>query len=105
VSRLSLSLPLDKRLGEDIACTADPNWPKVYYIPYDVTVTNISGKEERKRDVRSYGICLPKQPLHLLKPCFPGSTLTFACRWEALNEVLFFLCMHMQLLLFLLNCL
>lgn len=34
-------------------------------------------------------ICLRKQLLSMLRPCFPGGGWTSACRWEAVNEFLF----------------
>jgi len=41
----------------------------------------------------------------MTKPCFPGDDRTPACRWEVVNEFLILLCLHEQLLLYLLNCL
>jgi len=32
-----------KKLGEDTARTAGPNWPEGYPIPYDVTLNNKTG--------------------------------------------------------------
>lgn len=51
-----------------------------------------------------HGICLLKQPLCVLGPCFPQSDLTSACQWKAVNYFLFFLFLHAQLLFSLLNC-
>lgn len=43
-------LGMDKRLGSNIATTADPNWIKRYSIPYDITLSNkSSGKGGWKR--------------------------------------------------------
>lgn len=59
-------------------------------------------KAQGKED---YGVCLPKPPLCVLRPCFPGTGWTSACRWEVMNKFLFLRCLRTQLLLFLLNCL
>jgi len=33
-------LGVHKKLGGDTAGTADPNWPKGFSIPYDITLSN-----------------------------------------------------------------
>ena len=40
-----------------------------------------------------------------MEPCFSGDGWTPACWWEVVNEFLALLCLHMWLLLYLLNCL
>lgn len=95
----------DKRLGGDIAKSADPNWPKGYSIPYDVVLSNNSSEKwGGKRDVRSYGICLPKQLLCMLRPCHTGRGWTSASQWIVVYEFFFLLCLHARLLLSLFNC-
>ena len=42
---------------------------------------------------------------YMMEPCFPGEGWTPACWWEVVNEFLILLCLHVQLLLYLLNCL
>lgn len=37
---------------------------------------------------QSYGIFLPKKPLHVIEPCSPGSSWTFACQRVVVNESL-----------------
>ena len=63
------------------------------------------GKKKEWGDVQSDGVCLPKSPLRVMEPCFPGDGCTPACRWEVGNEFLVLLCLHVWLLLYLLNCL
>lgn len=46
------------------------------------------GKEEEGGNIRSYGVCLPKQALGVLSPCFPGCGWTSASRWEVVCEFL-----------------
>ena len=43
--------------------------------------------------------------LRMMKPCFPGDGQMPACQWEVVTELLILLCLHVQLLLCLLNCL
>jgi len=61
------------------------------------------GSRRKGRDVWSYGVCLPKELLHIREPCFPGDGWTSACWWEAVNEFLGLICLHMYFLLYLLN--
>jgi len=88
VSRLGLH----KKLTGDTAGTDDPSWPKGYSMAYDVMLTL---KREGKK----------KEPLWVVEPCFPGDGWTPACRGEAVNEFLIFLCLCEWLLFYLLICL
>lgn len=67
--------------------------------------TALSRKSPRRRggrgDISGYGVCLPIQPLDVLRPCLPGQTP--ACWWEARNELLSFPCAQ-GFFLFLLSC-
>jgi len=62
-------------LGGDPAGTADPNRLKDYSIPYDLALSNKSPvKGGGSGDILSYGICLPKKPIHVQRPCFPANS-------------------------------
>lgn len=52
----------------------------------------------------SDGICLPKLALYEKEPWFPGNGKS-TCQWEEVNDFLFLLSLHAQLLLYLGNCL
>lgn len=80
-----------KNLGGDSAGTTDLNWPKEYFIPCVITLRDKSSGKELRQDVHGYGVCLPKQLLRVLRPCFPWSGWAFACWWEAVNGFLFLL--------------
>ena len=87
-----------------LAGTADPKWPKGYPIPYDVTLSIQSWQKKKEgANVQSDGVCLPKQPLHVMEPSFPRDGWTPACQWEAVNEFFLLLCLCSWLLLYLLN--
>lgn len=62
-----------------------------------------SGKGRGKDYVCAHAVCLPKCALCEWRPCFPGSARTSPCRWQVVNEILFLLCLHTQLFLYLLN--
>lgn len=57
------------------------------------------GKGKRREGVRGYGVCLSKQLVGVLMPHFPENGWTPACQWDVLNEFLFLLCLHAQLVL------
>lgn len=64
------------------------------------------GKEEVSGDIWSEDICLPKSPVHVVEPWFPGGGWTPVCPYEVTNEFLFCFvcsCLQKQLLLYLLN--
>lgn len=97
-------LRVGKRSEGDTAGTADPNWLKGSSIPHDAMLNNKSRERGRCGDFHGYGVCLPNQPLHILRPCFPGTGWMLACQWQIVNKVIFLLWFHVQLLVFLLNC-
>ena len=77
-------------------------------IPYHMTSCSAyraGGRRRKGGDIWSDGICLPKSPLRVTEPCFPGDGWAPACRWEVVNEFLVLLCLRAQLFLYLLNCL
>lgn len=39
-----------------------------------------------------FAVCFPKQPLHILRPCFPGNGWASVRQWEVLNVKLPLLC-------------
>jgi len=43
-------------------------------MPHDVVLSNIKswGKKKEVGHVQSDGVCLPKYPLAMTEPCFPG---------------------------------
>ena len=45
-------------------------------------------------DICGHSVCLPKQQLLVLSPCFPGSDWTSACLCEVVNEFLSVLLSH-----------
>ena len=53
-------LGVHKKLGGDTAGTADPNRPKGYSRPYDVTISNKTWGKEAGRAEVNYGVCLAK---------------------------------------------
>lgn len=63
-----------------------------------------SGKAGERGDICGNAICLPKQLLCVLRPCFSGSVWASASQWEVANEFVFLLCLHIELLLSILNC-
>ena len=64
-------------MGGDIARTADPNSPKGYSILCDVcSAIKAKRKEEEEGGAFIIYICLPEQPLRVLKTWFPGSGWT-----------------------------
>lgn len=70
----------------------------VYSIVYGVALSNKSwGKEGGRRDVCGYGVCLPKYPWGMLRPCFPGGGFASACWWETVNGFFHLLCLYAQL--------
>ena len=105
---LANSLGVHKKLGGGTAATAttaDPNCPKAYSRPYNAVLSKKIRRKGGRGDVRSDGICLPKSPSHVMKPCFPRNGKTPARPWEAVNECLILLWACVQLLLSLLSCL
>lgn len=76
-------------------------------IPYCMmSCSAIKAKGGKKvQDVQNYGVCLPKWPLCVREPCFPGNGWTSACLLEAVHEFLIAICSDTQLLLYVLNCL
>ena len=105
-------LRVHKKSGGDTAgavpdqAGTDPNWPKAYSVPYSTVLSNKSwDKEGGRGDIQSYGIWLPKSQLGMAEPCFPGIGWTPACPWEVVKEFLLLPCLHIELLLYLLNCL
>lgn len=70
-------LGVGKRLGWHAAGRADPNWPKHYSIPCNITLIQKSSRKGGGRgDARGYTFCFPKQQLSLQKLFFhfPGSS-------------------------------
>ena len=62
---------MNKKMGEDIARTADPNRLKGYSIPYDILLSNKAiEKMEEVVDVLSDCICLSKILLRIVSPSF-----------------------------------
>jgi len=64
-----------EELGADTAGTADHIGSKGYPRPYDVVLSNKSWGKKKEGEagrVWSDGVHLPKSPLHLTEPCFPG---------------------------------
>ena len=62
-----------KELGGDTARTADPNDQRD--IPYHMTSRSAykaGGRRRKRGDIQSDGVCLPKSPLCVMEPCFPG---------------------------------
>lgn len=57
------------------------------------------GKGKGRRAVCGYGVCLSKQLVGVLMLHFPENGWTPVCQWVVLNEFLFLLCLHAQLLL------
>jgi len=66
------SMGVHKKLGGDTVGTGDPNQPKGYPTLYDMPSNKGWEKREEGGDVLSDGACLPKQPLHVMQPCFSG---------------------------------
>jgi len=48
------------------------------FIPYDIMLS--PGKEGGRVDINGYGVCLPRQQVHVLRRCCPGSVWTSACQ-------------------------
>lgn len=62
-------------LGGGAARTADPAGSKGYSMAYGVALNNKSSRKGGgKGDVGGYSICLSKQLLGVLKPCFPTNS-------------------------------
>lgn len=59
-------------------------------MPYDSAIEVQEKEEEDWGDICGCGICILKQVLYLLRPCFPGSCWASACQWGVVNEFLFF---------------
>lgn len=94
-------LGLCKQWGGDVARRADPRGMKGYSMPYNfVVISKILGGGGC-RNVHCCGTCLPKQPVCVLRPSFPGDGWISACWQEAVDEFLILLCLLLQLLLYL----
>ena len=79
---------------------------KGYSIPYDVLLSNKCCDKGRERKGHLEWWRLPSQEtITRDEPCFPGSSWTPACWWEAVNSFLGLQCFCVQLLLYLVNCL
>lgn len=74
----SSRMEVGKILRGDTARTANSNWPKGNSVPYEVcSAIKVQRKEEEKGASISYcDICLPGQPLHILKTGFPKCVWT-----------------------------
>lgn len=78
-----------RKLWEGTAGTADPNWPKEYPRPYGIMLSIYSWGKETGRGIWTNGVCLPKLPLQVVEPCFPGDGWTPAWPWELGMDSLF----------------
>lgn len=67
--------------------------------------TTKMGLKRRKGGTWSDAILLTKKSLAVMSPSLSGSDWISVCWWEAVNEFLVLFCLHMQLLLCLVNCL
>lgn len=83
------------------------NWPQITRGIFHTIwhhVQHITWEKKKKgREIRSDNVCLPKSPLYVMEPWFPEDGWTPACSGEGVNEFVFWLCMSMQLLLYLLK--
>lgn len=84
---LTTRLGMDSELGGDTTKTPDSNRPKGYHsIPYGTCSAIMAKRKEGKRTTfLIYGICVPEQPLQVLKLCFLRSGQT--CWWEVENKI------------------
>lgn len=80
-------LEMDKKLGRDKTGTVDPNYLK----------------KRGRKDIHGYGICLHKESLCVVRPCFTESNGISTCKWETGNKFLILFCLYTELLIHLLN--
>lgn len=104
-----LTLQLDiwgcTRIWEKTHPVADgPSWPQRNPLPHRIVLHNKA--EEKRKNLWSDGIYVPKSLLHVIELCFTGGGWTPTCPWEVMNEFLVVLiCLPAQLFFLLPNCL
>lgn len=92
-----------QHLEEDTAREDDPHWPKgMFHTIWHHISLQSWAKGKEGGETQSDGVWHPESPLHVIQPCFPRGGWTPACPGEVVNVLL---CLHVQLLLYLLNCL